>query len=227
MNRISLFGFCLIAALTYPSSFLNADTLVYDNNAGGASGIQNAFLSDSTFPYILADDVVLSSTTNVTSVEWSGIYNNQTQFSDDLPGPTDNFTIAVFETNAGSPLGGSPVASFNVGNNVNRANSGQEIFGIDVFSFSANINFTMNANTTYWVSIENDTTGDIDFFSWGIEGTSAQPRNAYYSQDGGATWSSQGVRADFRLFGTVAIPEPSSFLALTVVAALSIAKRRR
>lgn len=195
-------------------------TVVFDNNAGGAAGIDQSFGSDDDTGFLQADDFSFGSTTSVTGVQWTGVYAGTQQTA-----PTvDHFVISIIEDLAGSPSG-APIASFAVGNAVNRVNSGEALFGglVDIYEYEADINFTFNAGTSYWLSISTDTSDDPeDNYSWG---SLLNQGNNYFSQDDGTTWtaSKNPSRHDFRFLG---VPEPSTMMLLSLCA-LVVAKRRR
>ena len=73
------------------------------------------------------------------------------------------------ENAGGTP--GTLAQSFNVGSNVSRVNSGVALSvgatTADVFSYSAPINFTFTGGNTFYISILNNTLGDLDTFAVG------------------------------------------------------------
>lgn len=226
MKIVLLSHTLLAASLVFPHAS-TADIIVYDNNAGGASGIDNIFNSDSDpdSAGIAADDVLLSTTTMITGVQWTGLYALA-----NTPPIFDDFTISFFGDDAGQPSGGAPLATFAVGDAVNRTDSGFDlildpgppILSADIYQYSAVIDFTMLANTSYWISIVNDTTSDTDDnYFWGLRSDGG---NAHFSVDGGSNWFDlTDSRTDFRL---TAVPEPSSLL-LTGIGIAFSARRRR
>ena len=211
---VCLFTFC-VSSMTIEVS---ADIVVYDNGAGGASGINSGFGSDDFFPQRAASEVNLLSDATLTGVEWVGSYSGGGQ----VPG-TDNFTIAFHSDDGGSPLSGAPIDSFNVGNQVNRVDSGfDSSSGADVFEYSADVNFNLSAGTTYWLSIYDQDATNGGFF-WGIVsggGTLAA------TSDSGGSWFviGGGGLLDFRL---TAVPEPSSITVLGLLSLVVLNRRRR
>ncbi|MEM9409545.1 MAG: hypothetical protein AAGA30_00360 [Planctomycetota bacterium] len=110
--------------------------------------------------------------TEVRSIDWLGSY-----FSSEAP-ESDNFVIEIFESESIISTSGDywyrqpkldTAVRFEVGNDVNRLGTGEhwldnsdlrnsteteEIgFTRDVYSYSAEINFEFQSDTTYWVSI--------------------------------------------------------------------------
>ena len=198
-----------------------SETIVFDNNAGGASGIDQFFASDADSGFLQADDFSFASTTTVTGVQWTGVYAG----SEQTPPSIDNFVISIIGDLGGAPSG-APIASFAVGNAVSRIDSGEALFGgaVPIYAYEADINFTFNAATTFWLSISTDTSNDPeDNYSWG---SLVNQGNNYFSQDDGATWTASTFpsRHDFRLIG---VPEPSTMMLVSLCALTAVRRRRR
>ena len=210
---------CAIAAICFFLSInhCSADSIVFDNGVGGATGISGAVISDSNAatPTVVADDASVLVTTVLTGIEWSGVYLGA---GGSLP--VDDFTIEIFDDLNGSPS--NNIASFAVGNNVNRTLAAGGGGIPDIFSYSAAIDFELDPNTTYWFSIFNNTAGLGDF---GI-GTDFPPGsgNNHIALVGGP-FTLQGANVDFRLRGT-AIPEPITSSLLLPLAVFCLTRRR-
>lgn len=205
----------LLIALSIGPYSASAD-LVYDNGAGGPSGIDNAYRSDLDSTTIQADDFSIPTAETLGQIQWTGAYG-----FDNTPPATDDFTLQFFLDNgAGAPLAG-PVATFNVANDVNRTDSGVDIFGFDVYQYEATISgFDTVVGQTYWLSISNDTTGEGDDWFWGVIRAAG---NSQVSIDSGANWSNQLNQHDFQLYS---VPEPG-FVGLLIVAATSFSLYRQ
>ena len=77
--------------------------------------------SDVDFGQILAARAGITEDKTIVSITWPGLY--------DGPVPAvDDFVIEIFEDNGGAPADGAPIASFHVGNNVNRTTDGSTLF---------------------------------------------------------------------------------------------------
>lgn len=192
--------------------------LVYDNNAGGAAGIDDATLSDRDSGIYSSDDFTIPVTTTIVRIEWTGVYA-----LDGTPPSLDDYQIRIQADSGSGP--GAVLSTTLAGNAVNRIDSGIDLLGLDVFNYSADIlPFTAAAGTNYWLVIFNNTSGDAgDDWFWGSRFLLG---NSTVSNDFGATWSAAGHRIDFRLFS--AIPEPSvSFVSMLMIAGLAFHRKKR
>lgn len=109
--------------------------------------------------FFVADFVEFERTTRLSSIEWLGSYENS-----DAP-LTDNFVIEIYEGGfVEDEIFGTyqapvrnPIATFNVGNDANRFDTGTTWSNFsstrNIFSYSADIDFTFSPNTQYWISI--------------------------------------------------------------------------
>ncbi len=138
-------------------------------------------VSGANFNY-LATTVQYEETTDVDSIDWVGSY-----FSSEAP-DTDDFVIEIFESESIISVGhdfwyqqpsGEAVARFEVGNEVDRVDTGQQWldstdqresadfdrdddgFLRGIYSYSAEIDFQFLADKTYWVSIYRVTVEDV------------------------------------------------------------------
>jgi len=133
-----------------------------------------------TFNY-WATAVEFAETTTIGSIDWLGSY-----FGSESP-DTDNFVIEIFESEAIESIGGGywftqptaeAAARFDIGNEANRADTGEEwrepafnedssdqVFEAEyrrIFSYSAEIDFEFSADETYFVSVYSLTDADPD-----------------------------------------------------------------
>ncbi|QEG23507.1 hypothetical protein [Mariniblastus fucicola] len=148
--------------------------VVYRNASEVDYGFASYLKPDDSF--FVADFVEFNQRTRLSSIEWLGSYENST-----APLTGDNFVIEIYEggfvddPSIGTyqaPVG-NPVATFNVGNNANREDTGRTWSNLGptrrIFSYSADIDFTMASNRQYWISIYSMPTGqgadlDNDFY---------------------------------------------------------------
>jgi len=117
--------------------------------------------------FFVADFVEFDRTTRISSIEWLGSYENS-----NAPFLGDEFVIEIYEggTVDDDTIGeyqapvGQPFATFLPGNNVNRVDTGLEwsLFGPSrkIFSYSAEIDFEMDAGRQYWISIYSTASGN-------------------------------------------------------------------
>jgi len=111
----------------------------------------------------VADDFVLAHDANVRSVVWYGFYPSV--FGP--PPETDHFTILFYEDNNGIPAA-EPFAQYAVGHGVRERDVGGG------FIHRADIPKTkLYGGTTYYISIVNDTSGDLGLWSWEQANTGA------------------------------------------------------
>lgn len=202
----------LVAVIVAASTFgwvlpANAATVVYDNgSADGSRGWWSDF--DGTLqPFQqIADGFVLGAGSNtISGVNWSGSY-----YSTNTPTAADNFVIRIFGDSGGVP-DVNPIYSFNVGNAVNRMDSGIDdaTWNIDIYNYSAAItSTTLVAGTSYWLSVVNDTTGSTDDWLW--ENSQPVGSSAFRLGDGNG-WGSHGTELAFQI---TAVPEPEVYVML-------------
>ena len=155
------------ALLSICSTSVFAQTVVF-NNLDGAGAPDSTVPNDidSAFAGENVDDVTLATTTQVTGINWSGVYEG----TDDafVSADLDNFVINIYADAGGAP--GALDTSFAVGNDVNRQLGDSEPIGaggasVQTFDYSAEIDFTFDAGVTYWVSTLDNTDGDTDNFA--------------------------------------------------------------
>ena len=158
----------LITLLALSASLEAASAQVFSQS----SNVNDGRASDLDFQtgFLTADDFILVNAATITSITWFGGYNFTTF---NVPA-TDNFTIA-FYTDAGGAPALAPFATINVGNAVNRNDTGVDyIPGLHHFSYSANINVNLAGGTPYYLSIFADTAGTVSDWLWGSSGIAQQ-----------------------------------------------------
>lgn len=193
--------------------------VIYDNGTTPS----NSFVSDTDFPRFVADDFSLAPGANViTGVHWTGLY-----FPANTPSQVDNFTIQFFADVAGDPAL-TPFLSLPIGN-PGRTDTGIDLTGSDLFSYSANVApIALAPNTVFWLSIFNNTSSDADDnWFWAMQDALG---NSYDRGNPADPWVLQvppvGNRQDFQLTGPAVIPEPS-VLALLAIGVIGLLCGRR
>jgi hypothetical protein len=181
--------------------------LGYDSGTGGVSGVTGAFsmsyFNSQTDNYRLADDIRVESTETFNRISWSGTYSGTK--TGEGPFEQDDFTIEIFEGNSIVPTG-TPIASFNVGNNVDRKLTDKEIpltrgRTYPIFSYSADIDLTLESGKTYWISIWSATEDEV-------------PEGVLGSRYSNFQWAGGGGATDSNFvytFGQQGFPNPGWF----------------
>ena len=158
------------------ASSVIVDTLehreVFDGGVGGAANVDggrhSVFIPSTNVGSRYATPVVLDATETITSVEWTGTYFRES-LGEPAPEGDDFFVIEIYEDAGDGAPDSSSVVRFEVGG-ANRVESGVTVgtFDAAVHEYSANIEFTMQAGTEYWVSIYTEVEASAtDFWGWG------------------------------------------------------------
>jgi len=170
--------------------------IIFDN---GGTLFQGGLLSTVDTHFLVADDFVLESGTNILNdIHWWGYYAET-----DLP-PTDSFTAYIY-SDAGSEPG---AVLFTLTDPVLRTDTGGDAFGTYTeFEYHMDISaLELTAGTTYWLAIQNDV--DCNWF-WSI--TDFATGNAHQKLQ---LWHDYEVEEAFYLTGpdNGVVPEPASVM---------------
>ena len=191
-------------------------SVIFDNGIVA----NNGFVSDPSFagtPKFSADDFKLAAGANIiTDVHWTGLY----AFSNTPL--TDNFTLQFFNNAGGFPAL-TPFISLAV--NPTRTDTGRDAAGSDIFAYDVDIApLTLAADTTFWLSIVNDTSNDPDDnWFWGIRDASG---NGAVRDAPGGPWTTLGAGYEFQLTGQqVAEPSAPALLALGLIGLVLVRRR--
>ncbi len=180
--------------------------IIFDNGAAdGARGYWSDFSQSSGQQ--MADNFVLGADGNtITGINWSGSY-----YSSNIATAVDDFTLRIFTDSGGDTPGVNPLFEFNVGNAVNRLDSGinDSTFGLDIYNYSATVaSTTLAVGQTYWLSVVANTAGESVDWLW--ETTATSDGEAYRNNDGNS-WNQHDRDMAFALT-SVEVPEPPAML---------------
>lgn len=206
------------AALTVCGQAAMAD-VVWDN---GMPDLGNAFHSDvdTSAPAsstILGDDFSFAGSTNLNSFTFYGIYA-----SNGVPVATDNFTVAIYD-NSGPVPSTTALHSFNVGNDVNRADTGTTTFGLSIYSYTADIATLNLAGGDYLLSVYNNTAGDAVDWYWAT--ANSVVGNTWDQDTVGGDWTGGLIRVEMAFSIGYTVPAPGS-LAVLSLGLVGIRRRR-
>jgi hypothetical protein len=189
---------------------------IYDNGPFETS----AFRSDADSTSRAGDDILLASADTVRSITFWGLYG----FSN-TPPAVDDFTLAFYNDSSGPSVPPFATTTFS---SVIRVDTGVDVGGSDIYEYTANLAtpVALLGTTTYWLTIFNDTTADLDD-DWFFALSNAGGVQAF-SGDSGATWSVVAGARAFRLDNAFApIPEPKTALLLGAGLVIMASIRRR
>jgi hypothetical protein len=180
----------------------------------------NGFFADSSFngtsQQSIADNfavAVAGSTYGITEIMFWGGY-----FPENIPNPTDDFTILI-HSDAGGVPGAVIYARYDL-QATSRATTGTVLFGVDeylfTFDFSASPMIIANPGT-YWIEIYNNSTASSAFFweTGDLDVTHGVSGNNFAIETPGVTWlGNTGNEQAIQISGDTNVPvELESFTA--------------
>jgi hypothetical protein len=184
--------------------------VIYDNSAAVNSTVfSDPSISQFAEPQFIADDFSLSPGANsITGIRWTGVYAPATSV---VP---DNFRIQLFANVAGAP-DLTPIISLFIGD-PGRTDTGLDIFANDLFAYSVTVPpIILAPNTTFWLSIVNDTSADlVSNWGWATQTFDFGPEVIAQRFDEADPWELPAFAQDFTLSGPVSIAEPAAIVLL-------------
>ncbi len=179
--------------------------IVFDNGTPSKSG---GFLSDNDGGVRFADDFVFAAPEVFNGIRFWGFYSPT-----DTPPLNDVFTAVFYGNAAGLPDGGNVLATRVIGN-PGRTDTGDDIDGapVDIYVYEAQFPEISLGAGHYWVSIYNNTSGDMDDnWAWARH---TFPGNDARSLNSGATWIHEF--SDSELAFQLIVPEPGTMVLMIV-----------
>jgi hypothetical protein len=179
----------------------------------------NGYFADSSYygtsQQSIADNfnvTVAGSSYGITEIKfWGGYYPQN------IPNPTDDFTLMIHTDAAGSP--GSVIwARYNL-QATTRVTTGVVLFGVDEYLFTFNFSATpivLPSTGAYWIEIYNNSTASDAFFweTGNLDAIHGLANSAWATTTPGTTWNIQGDNLAIEINGDDNIPvELSSFTA--------------
>jgi hypothetical protein len=129
---------------------------------------------------------ISNATTGITQIIFWGGY-----FPENIPNPTDDFTLLLHSNSGGSP--GSVIAArYNLQATM-RATTGVVLFGVNeyMFTFDLASPILITASGTYWLEMYNNSTSSANFFweTGNLDPTHGTVGSAWTTATPGVTWN--------------------------------------
>ena len=169
-----------------------------------------------------------TATQSINTISWLGAYNPSVI----SPG-ADDFTLRIFADNgSGAPEVSASVLDINVGNVVNRADTGVDFspFNIDLYSYQASLgtDITLSSGVDYWLSIVDDF-GTSGSNNWRWAASTLTGSNSIFRQFDGDNWAlPHDNTLQYELSSVSSVPIPAAlWLMISGLAGLATFKRKQ
>lgn len=201
--------------------------VIYDTGGPNNAQWRNSDFSNQ-FAGQAADDFILSSDNQVTSVHWYGSY----LFTDSQPMP-DDFTINFYSDDTNTPAV-DPFHTATFTSAVSRTFTGDVVAtdwgDYEMYEYEVDISaVALLGNTRYWLSIVNNTQESVSYGGWAwAYNTDGSGTTHQWLREGG-DWTVYGSsNLAFSLHNDASVPEPNTLMLLGMgLAGLGFMRRRK
>jgi hypothetical protein len=194
----------VIMSLWGPWSFAKAQILYNSGGPINTGGSDQADAGDPSYT-AMANSFVLSSSSEIASIQFDGIYNNGAV-------PSDSFSITFYDSSSGNIV--TPALDTLTFSNLTRTNTGSFVEGQTLFQYQGTLSspLTLSAGS-YYLGLSDSTTPYEDF-SFAVN-TTSNLGTSYLYQVSSSSWSNHTTTtAIFQLDGPEPVPEPSTWATL-------------
>jgi hypothetical protein len=196
-------------------------SVIYDN---GTYNPDNTGAGASEANYRLADDILLTGTDTIRSVQFWGAHWS----SGTVPAVGD-FELVIYGDASGLPDSNSVLgtSALSLASRVDTGYDHNDENGANILGYTMNLDVPVTLDAgAYWLSIYLAINVPSTIFVWQESGADGSG-NSHQSSDSGASWFNQSTSLAFSMSNTTAIPEPTSAILMGVFTGFGFYIRRR